>query len=65
LLGPTGRVRDLALALVSWVVRPATKLPTLSWWGDTTLGADLGIVDASTDEVYAAMELAALAAGCD
>jgi Transposase DDE domain len=57
LLGPAGRERDLALALiVSRVVHPATKKATLSWWGDTTLGTDLGVVDASTDEVYAAMD---------
>jgi hypothetical protein len=57
LLGPAGRQRDLALALiVSRVVRPATKLSTLSWWPDTTLGVDLGVADASTDEVYAAMD---------
>jgi Transposase DDE domain len=57
LLGPAGRPRDLALALiVSRVIRPRTKLSTLSWWADTTLGMDLGVVDASTDEVYAAMD---------
>jgi hypothetical protein len=57
LLGPAGRARDLALALiVSRVVRPGTKKATLSWWGDTTLGADLGVAGASTDEVYAAMD---------
>jgi hypothetical protein len=57
LLGPAGRERDLALALVvSRVVHPRTKLSTLSWWGDTTLGVDLGVADASTDEVYAAMD---------
>lgn len=57
LLGPAGPARDLALALiVSRVVHPATKKATLSWWGDTTLGADLGVVDASTDDVYAAMD---------
>jgi hypothetical protein len=57
LLGPAGRERDLALALiVSRVVRPATKLSTLAWWADTTLGVDLGVADASTDEVYAAMD---------
>jgi hypothetical protein len=57
LLGPAGRDRDLALALiVSRVVAPATKLSTLSWWGDTTLGVDLGVAEASTDEVYAAMD---------
>jgi Transposase DDE domain len=57
LLGPAGRARDLALALVvSRVVRPATKLSTLSWWADTTLGVDLDVADASTDDIYAAMD---------
>ena len=57
LLGPPGRARDLALALiVSRVVRPGTKLSTLSWWADTTLGVDLAVAQASTDEVYAAMD---------
>ena len=27
-----------------------------TWWADTTLGVDLGVADASTDEVYAAMD---------
>jgi hypothetical protein len=55
LLGPACRERDLALALiVSRVVAPASKLSTLTWWADTTLGADLGT--ASTDEIYAAMD---------
>jgi len=57
LLGPAGRPRDLALALViSRVVRPGSKLSTLTWWADTTLGADLGVADASTDDIYAAMD---------
>ncbi|HEY3259999.1 MAG TPA: IS1634 family transposase, partial [Pseudonocardiaceae bacterium] len=57
LLGPAGRHRDLALALIiSRVVRPDSKLSTLTWWADTTLGADLGVADASTDEIYAAMD---------
>jgi len=57
LLGPAGRQRDLAMALiVSRVVAPATKLATLSWWADTTLGVDLDVADAGTDEVYAAMD---------
>jgi hypothetical protein len=56
LLGPAGRQRDLALALiVSRVVAPASKLPTLAWWADTTLGADLGAA-APTGEVYTAMD---------
>jgi hypothetical protein len=57
LLGPPGRAQDLALALVvSQVVRPASKLATVNWWADVTLGHDLGVSNASTDEVYAAMD---------
>ena len=57
LLGPPGRSRDLALALIiSRVVAPAPKLATVSWWADTTLGVDLGVADADTDEVCAAMD---------
>jgi hypothetical protein len=57
LLGPAGRHRDLAFALIiARVVKPGSKLATRSWWADTTLGADLDINDASTDEVYAAMD---------
>jgi hypothetical protein len=57
LLGPAGRLRDLALALViSRVVKPGSKLSTLAWWADVTLGADLGVAGASTDDIYAAMD---------
>jgi Transposase DDE domain len=57
LLGPAGRQRDLALALIiARVIRPSSKLATCSWWADTTLGADLDLAGASTDEVYAAMD---------
>jgi hypothetical protein len=57
LLGPAGRARDLAMALiVSRVVAPAPKLATVSWWADTTLGVDLDVAGADTDEVYAAMD---------
>jgi hypothetical protein len=57
LLGPAGRQRDLALALViSRVVKPGSKLSTLAWWADVTLGADLGVAGASTDDIYAAMD---------
>jgi hypothetical protein len=57
LLGPACAERDLALALVlSRVVAPASKLSTLAWWADTTLGTDLGVTGASTDQVYAAMD---------
>jgi hypothetical protein len=59
LLGPPCRERDIAYALiVSRAVRPESKLSTARWWqaGDTTLGADLSVADASTDEIYAAMD---------
>ena len=38
------------------MVRPKSKLSTLAWWPDTTLGVDLGVAGAGTDEVYAAMD---------
>ena len=57
LLGPPGRHRDMVLALIiARVARPASKLATTRWWADTTLAHDLGVADASTDEVYAAMD---------
>src|SRR5690349_12043232 len=57
LLGPAGCQRDLALALViSRVAAPASKLATLGWWSDVTLGGDLGVAGASTDDIYAAMD---------
>ncbi|HEV8626923.1 MAG TPA: IS1634 family transposase [Acidimicrobiia bacterium] len=56
-LGPPGPSRDLVLALVvARVCRPGSKLATTRWWARSTLGADLGVSDASTDDVYAAMD---------
>ena len=57
LLGPACGERDLALALIiSRVVAPASKLSTLTWWDDTTLGADLGAAAATAGRLYAAMD---------
>jgi len=57
LLGPPGPQRDLAYALViSRVLRPASKLSTAGWWDDVTLGPDLGVAGAPTDDIYAAMD---------
>jgi hypothetical protein len=57
LLGPDCEQRDLAYGLIiARAVAPASKLATTRWWADTTLGIDLGIANASTDEVYAAMD---------
>jgi hypothetical protein len=56
-LGPDCPERDVAYGLIiARAVAPASKLGTTRWWADTTLGVDLGIADASTDEVYAAMD---------
>jgi hypothetical protein len=57
LLGPAGPERDLALALIiSRVAHPGSKLSTIAWWQDVTLGTDLGIQHATTDDAYAAMD---------
>ena len=59
LLGPPCRERDIAYALIlSRTVRPESKLSTAGWWAgeDTTVGVDLGVAGASTDEVYDAMD---------
>jgi hypothetical protein len=57
LLGPACRARDIVVALIiSRVVRPTSKLSTLGWWTNTTLGVDLEVAEASTDEIYAAMD---------
>ena len=57
LLGPRCSQRDLALALiVARVCKPVSKLATTRWWADTTLGCDLAVGAASTDDVYGAMD---------
>ena len=42
--------------MLSRVLRPASKLSTARWWDDVTLGPDLGVAGAATDEIYAAMD---------
>jgi hypothetical protein len=42
--------------IISRVVRPSSKLATLGWWADTTLGVDLDITGACTEELYAATD---------
>lgn len=57
LLGPPGPKRDMVMALVvARVVRPGSKLATTRWWADTTLAGDLGLGEANTDDIYAAMD---------
>ncbi len=57
LLGPPCRARQVAMALIlARAVVPASKLATIGWWSDTTLGPDLEVSGIHTDEVYAAMD---------
>ena len=57
LVGSPCAERDLVIALVvARVCRPASKLATTRWWQTTTLAGDLGVADASTDDVYRAMD---------
>jgi hypothetical protein len=57
MMGPACRERDLALALVvARLVRPASKTATLAWLKDTTLGVDLGLDRATSDDAFAAMD---------
>jgi transposase len=49
--------RDRVLAMIaSRIVAPHTKLATSRWWHTTTLGEDFGVVDATEDDLYAAMD---------
>ncbi|MGO9735558.1 MAG: transposase, partial [Mycobacterium sp.] len=57
LLGPPCRARQVAMALIlARAVVPASKLATIGWWSDTTLGPDLEVSGIHTDEVYSAMD---------
>ena len=54
-LGPACRERDVIMALLAArICAPSSKLATLSFFADTTLGRDLGPV--STDDLYRAMD---------
>ena len=49
--------RALVLAMIaSRIVCPHTKLATSRWWHTTTLAEDFGVVDATEDDLYAAMD---------
>jgi len=51
------RERDLVLALlVERLLHPCSKLATIRLWATTTLAEELGVGDATEDDVYAAMD---------
>ena len=57
ILGPEQRERDLVEAMIiARVVAPQTKLATTRWWHVTTLPEDLGVGDATEDDLYDAMD---------
>jgi len=51
------RERDLVIAMVTArIVAPHTKLATTRWWHTTTLAEDLGVAEATEDDLYRAMD---------
>jgi transposase len=51
------RERDLVVAMVAArILRPHSKLATTRWWHLTTLPEELGVTEATEDDLYAAMD---------
>ena len=51
------RRRDLVLAMIAErLLFPSSKLANIRHWRDTTLAEELGVADATEDELYAAMD---------
>jgi transposase len=51
------RERDLVVAMiVQRLIAPCSKLATTRAWHTTTLGEELGVADATEDELYAALD---------
>ncbi len=49
--------RDLAIAMIaSRILGPQSKLATTRWWHSTTLPQELGIEDATEEDLYKAMD---------
>jgi transposase len=49
--------RELVIAMVAArIIAPHTKLATTRWWHTTTLAEDLGVQQASENDLYAAMD---------
>ena len=53
---PCREVQLVAGMVAARIVAPHTKLATTRWWKGRTLAEDLGIVDATEDDLYAAMD---------
>ena len=49
--------RDCVLAMIAArIIEPATKLATTRWWRASTLAEEFGVVDATEDDLYTAMD---------
>jgi len=49
--------RDLVVAMVAArILEPESKLATTRWWHTTTIPDELGVVDATEDDLYQAMD---------
>jgi len=56
-IGPPCRERDVVMGLlVARATKPSSKLAATHLFNDTTIGADLGLCDVHTDELYRAMD---------
>src|SRR5215217_4977524 len=54
---PSRRRRDLVLAMIAErLLFPSSKLANTRHWRDTTLAEELGVTEATEDELYAAMD---------
>lgn len=51
------READLVMAMIAArICQPRTKLATINWWQDRTLPEELGVAEATEDDLYAAMD---------
>jgi hypothetical protein len=56
-IGPACRQRDIVMGLVvARATKPSSKLAATRLFADTTIGADLGLDEVATDELYGAMD---------
>jgi hypothetical protein len=56
-IGPACRERDIVMGLVAArATKPSSKLAATRLFADTTIGADLGLCEVGTDDLYGAMD---------
>jgi len=56
-IGPACRERDIVMGLVAArATKPSSKLAATRLFADTAIGADLGLCEVGTDDLYGAMD---------